>query len=116
MVCQVLHEHETALSAASPANRSRRLIKCAKESARYPAACATAPRCSKSTTSLQRFSATQPASDQGAPQKCSLPENDAGYAPNPNRAGESSNTYSPSPTTSNFEIGSSLRSNEALKR
>ena len=35
MVRQVLHEHETALSAASPANRSRRLIKCAKESARY---------------------------------------------------------------------------------
>src|SRR6476661_11071331 len=55
-----------------------------------PAACATAPRCSKSTTSLQGFSATEPASDQGAPQKCSLPENDAGYAPNPNRAVESS--------------------------
>src|SRR6478752_1423873 len=72
------------------------------------AACATAPRCSKSTTSLQGFSATEPASDQGAPQKCSLPENDAGYAPNPNRAVESSNTYSPSATTSNFEIGSSL--------
>src|SRR5271169_5970910 len=35
MVRQVLHEHETALSAASPANRSRGLIKCAKESARY---------------------------------------------------------------------------------
>jgi hypothetical protein len=32
----MLHEHETALSAASHANRSRRLIKCAKESARYP--------------------------------------------------------------------------------
>jgi hypothetical protein len=31
----MLHEHETALSAASHANRSRRLIKCAKESARY---------------------------------------------------------------------------------
>src|SRR6185503_11990689 len=60
----------------------------------------------KSTTSLQGFSATEPASDQGAPQKCSLPENDAGYAPNPNRAVESSNTYSPSATTSNFEIGS----------
>jgi hypothetical protein len=32
----VLHEHETALSAERHANRSRRLIKCAKESARYP--------------------------------------------------------------------------------
>jgi DNA-binding GntR family transcriptional regulator len=31
----MLHEHAAALSAASPANRSRRLIKCAKESARY---------------------------------------------------------------------------------
>ena len=31
MVRQVLHEHETALSAASPANRSRGLIKCAKD-------------------------------------------------------------------------------------
>ena len=36
MVRQMLHEHETALSAASHANRSRRLIKCAKEFARYP--------------------------------------------------------------------------------
>ena len=35
-------------------------------------------------------------------------ENDAGYAPNPNRAAESSNTYSPSATTRNFEIGSRL--------
>ena len=32
---QVLHEHAAALSAASHANRSRCLIKCAKESARY---------------------------------------------------------------------------------
>ena len=32
----MLHEHAAALSAASPANQSRRLIKCAKESARYP--------------------------------------------------------------------------------
>src|SRR6476620_2286271 len=71
------------------------------------AACATAPRCSKSTTSLQEFSATELASDQGAPQKCSLPENDAGYVPNPNRSAESSNTYSPSAITRNFEIGSS---------
>jgi transposase len=31
----MLHEHAAALSTASPANRSRRLIKCAKESARY---------------------------------------------------------------------------------
>jgi predicted RNA-binding protein with EMAP domain len=31
----MLHEHAAALSAASPANRSRRLIQCAKESARY---------------------------------------------------------------------------------
>ena len=36
MVRQVLHEHETAVSAASSANRSRGLIKCAKEFARYP--------------------------------------------------------------------------------
>ena len=36
MVRQVLHEHETTVSAASPANRSRGLIKCAKELARYP--------------------------------------------------------------------------------
>src|ERR1700758_5765327 len=35
LVRQMLHEHAAALSAASPANRSRRLIKCAKESARY---------------------------------------------------------------------------------
>jgi hypothetical protein len=33
----MLHEHAAALSAASPANRSRRLIQCAKESARYQA-------------------------------------------------------------------------------
>src|ERR1700752_3545772 len=69
------------------------------------AACATAPRCSKSTTSPQGFSATEPASDQGVPRKCSLPENDAGYAPNPNRSVESFNTYSSSATTRNFEIG-----------
>jgi hypothetical protein len=31
----VLHEHAAALSAAGSANRSRGLIKCAKESARY---------------------------------------------------------------------------------
>src|ERR1700684_1602687 len=36
MVRQMLHEYETTLSAASPANRSRGLIKCAKESARFP--------------------------------------------------------------------------------
>src|SRR6201989_3201085 len=35
LVRQMLHEHAAALSAANPANRSRRLIKCAKESARY---------------------------------------------------------------------------------
>jgi long-chain acyl-CoA synthetase len=35
LVRQMLHEHAAVLSAASPANRSRRLIKCAKESARY---------------------------------------------------------------------------------
>src|SRR5262245_11364126 len=44
----------------------------------------------------------------GRPQKYSLPENDAGYAPNPNRSAESSNTYSPSEMTRNFEIGSNL--------
>jgi hypothetical protein len=54
-------------------------------------------------------------SDQGTPQKCSLPENDAGYAPNPNRAVESSNTYSPSATTSNFEIGSSKTKEPPVK-
>jgi hypothetical protein len=31
----MLHEHAAALSAASPANRSRRLIKCAKDCGRY---------------------------------------------------------------------------------
>ena len=35
MVRQVLHEHAAALSAAGSANRSRGLIKCAKEFARY---------------------------------------------------------------------------------
>ena len=49
------------------------------------AACAIARPCSKSTTLPQGFSATEPAFDQGVPQKYSLPENDAGYAPNPNR-------------------------------
>jgi hypothetical protein len=33
----MLHEHAAALSAASPANWSRRLIQCAKESGHYPA-------------------------------------------------------------------------------
>jgi hypothetical protein len=33
---QVLHEHATSLSAASHANRSRRLIKCAKDSGHHP--------------------------------------------------------------------------------
>ena len=50
MVRQVLHEHETALSAASPANRSRGLIKCAKKSARYrlkPPAPMKQSRCSR---------------------------------------------------------------------
>ena len=32
MVSQVLHEHANSLSAASQANRSRRLTKCAKNS------------------------------------------------------------------------------------
>jgi hypothetical protein len=31
----VLHEHAASLSAASHANRSRRLIKCAKDSGHY---------------------------------------------------------------------------------
>jgi transposase-like protein len=35
MVSQVLHEHAASLSAASHANRSRRLIKCAKDSGHY---------------------------------------------------------------------------------
>ena len=80
------------------------------------AACATAPRCSKSTTSLQGFSATEPVSDQGVPQKCSLPENGAGYAPNPNRSAESLNTYSSSATTRNFEIGSSTYQQQPQSR
>jgi hypothetical protein len=36
MVSQVLHEHAASLSAASHANRSRRLTKCAKDSGHYP--------------------------------------------------------------------------------
>jgi hypothetical protein len=35
MVSQVLHEHAASLSAASHANRSRRLTKCAKDSGHY---------------------------------------------------------------------------------
>jgi hypothetical protein len=35
MVRQVLHEHAAALSAAGRANRSRRLIKCAKDCGHY---------------------------------------------------------------------------------
>ena len=35
MVRQMLHEHATSLSAAGHANRSRRLIKCAKDSGHY---------------------------------------------------------------------------------
>ena len=34
---------------------------------------------------LKDFPRREPASDQGVPRKCSLPENDAGYARNPNR-------------------------------
>ena len=36
MVDQALHEHAASLPTAGHANRSRRLIKCAKESGRYP--------------------------------------------------------------------------------
>ena len=36
VVSQVLHEHAASLSAASHANRSRRLTKCAKDSGHYP--------------------------------------------------------------------------------
>src|SRR6476660_7895060 len=36
MVRQMLHEHAAALSAAGRANRSRRLIKCAKDCGHYP--------------------------------------------------------------------------------
>src|SRR4029077_15105062 len=35
VVSQVLHEHAASLSAASHANRSRRLTKCAKHSGHY---------------------------------------------------------------------------------
>src|SRR4051812_18238813 len=38
MVRQMLHEHAAALSAAGRANRSRRLIKCAKDCGHYPIA------------------------------------------------------------------------------
>jgi putative transposase len=38
MVDQALHEYAAALSAARHANRSRRLIKCAKDSGHYPTA------------------------------------------------------------------------------
>jgi hypothetical protein len=37
MVHQVLHERAVSISAATHANRSRRLIKCAKDSGHYPA-------------------------------------------------------------------------------
>ena len=39
MVRQMLHEHAAALSAAGRANRSRRLIKCAKDCGHYPQQC-----------------------------------------------------------------------------
>src|SRR6476469_7500076 len=39
MVHQVLHEHAASLSAATHANRSRRLIKCAKDSGHYRTRC-----------------------------------------------------------------------------
>jgi hypothetical protein len=42
MVSQVLHEHAASLSAASHANRSRRLTKCAKDSGHYPPCSAAA--------------------------------------------------------------------------
>ena len=37
MVDEALHEHAAALPTAGHANRSRRLIKCAKDSGHYPA-------------------------------------------------------------------------------
>src|SRR5271169_4038360 len=58
MVRQVLHEHETALSAASPANRSRGLIKCAKESARYRRICHHSGR--RSRSARRRLRARRP--------------------------------------------------------
>ena len=42
--------------------------------------------------------------DDAVRQKCSLPENDAGYAPIPNCSAESSNIYSLSAMSRNFEI------------
>jgi len=36
MIDQALHEHAAVLPAAGRANRSRRLIKCAKDSGHYP--------------------------------------------------------------------------------
>jgi len=36
VVSQVLHEHAATLSAAGPTIRSRRLIKCAKDSGQHP--------------------------------------------------------------------------------
>ena len=43
MVRQVLHEHAASLLAAGHANRSRRLIKCAKDSGHYPRASRAPP-------------------------------------------------------------------------
>jgi hypothetical protein len=57
----MLHEHETALSAASHANRSRRLIKCAKESARYPD--------ESRVLSLDRLTANSDQESGGAPSR-----------------------------------------------
>ena len=70
------------------------------------AAYAIARPCSESTTPLQEFSASEQVYGQDVLQKCSLPENDAGSAPIPNRSAESSNIYSPSAMSRNFEIGS----------
>lgn len=65
------------------------------------AASAIGHLCSKSTTPLQELSASKLAYGQGVLPKYSLPENDAGCAPIPNRSAESSNIYSPSIMTGN---------------
>ena len=72
------------------------------------AACATAPRCSKSTTPLPELAVSEPVCDRGDRQGCSPRENDPGYVPTPYRQAELSPLYSGPTLFRNFEIGSSL--------
>ena len=63
MVSQVLHEHAASLSAASHANRSRRLTKCAKDSGHYPP---TSSNAAIRPIALNRKNALFASHDQGA--------------------------------------------------